>query len=57
MVKKRKIMSNGKAKRKFYSAWYKRDYEKMMKLLSKYGWLNFYIPKSDNPYFKSLFSG
>ena len=49
-------MSNGKAKRKFYSAWYKKDYETMMKFLNKHEWLNFYIPKSDDPYFKSLFS-
>ena len=53
---KRVVMSNGKIKRKFYNAWYKKDYKLAAEMCVKYDWLNFYIPKSDNPYFKSLFS-
>ena len=49
-------MSNGKLKRKFKSAWYKKDYKLVAIMCMKHDWLNFYIPKSDNPYFKSLFS-
>lgn len=49
-------MNNSKLKRKFYRAWYKQDYDLVCEMCNKFSWLNFYIPKSNQPYFKSLFA-
>ena len=49
-------MSNSKLKRKFKRAWYQKNYELVAEMCMKFEWLNFYIPKSNHPHFKSLFS-